>query len=439
MVKNVFGSILKKESVNYMTTDLVKIEERKKLMGVVDSLCPALLIKDLFDSITERELDKVMVGEVEARKTIFLCALGSLVTNANTASYNLLVNDLAGAGKDYITAKTLELMPTFRFLKRTRISPTVFTYWHNSKFEPDWTWDGKVLYLEDVSNSVLNSPVFKVMCSSGSMATIVKDQRAIDIIIKGKPVIIVTSASANPTPELVRRFSIVNLDSGIKQTEAIVKRHLEYAVLGKSPSLDNMFQDALNNLHPVKVKIPYAEKIGQYIPNDNIIMRTHILRFLDYIKASCALYQYQREVDKDGYHIATEQDYQIARIALLKTTSNQYMIPLTKDQRRILDVFKELGSNYYTVGDLEPKVTWMSDKWLKEQLDRLVEYGLLIKENQINENTGRKNMVYAFIENKIAELPLNINIINCIVVGDRELKEHIEQKEAIKQKEQKEQ
>lgn len=412
-----------------MKTDIVKERQMQELKTELEEIAPALLVNDLFDCITERELDKVMVGEIEARKTIFLCAVGSLVTNANTASYNLLVNDLAGAGKDYITGKTLSLIPDFRFLKRTRISPTTFTYWHNSKFEPEWTWDGKVLYLEDVANTVLNSSVFKVMCSTGSIATIVKDQRAIDIIIKGKPVIIITSATANPTPELVRRFSIVNLDSGIKQTEAIVKRHLEYAKTGKVPEVDHIFIDALKNLQPVRVKIPFATKIAEYIPNENIIMRTHILRFLDYIKASCALYQYQRETDEDGFHIATDQDYQIARVALMKTTSNQYMIPLTKDQRRILDVFKELGSNWYSVNDLEPKITWISDKWLREQLDRLVEYGLLIKDNQVSEYTNRKQMVYSFVENKIADLPKSLEFqeenSNAVV----ELIEHKEVKE----------
>lgn len=409
-----------------MKTDLVKEKEEQRLNATVQEIAPALLLKDLFESITERELDKVIVGEIESRKTIFLCALGCLVQNANTASYNLLVNDLAGAGKDYITGKTLSIIPSFRFLKRTRISPTTFTYWHNSKFEPEWTWDGRVLYLEDVANSVLNSSVFKVMCSSGSIATIVKDQRALDIIIKGKPVIIITSASAAPSPELVRRFSIVNLDSGIKQTEAIVKRHLEYATTGKVPQVDNMFIDALENLRTIKVKIPFAEKIGKYIPNDNIIMRTHILRFLDYIKASCALYQYQREVDEEEFYIATDQDYQIARIALMKTTSNRFMIPLTKDQRRILDVFDKLGSNWYSVSDLEPKITWISDKWLREQLDRLVEYGLLIKDNQTNENTNRKQMVYCMIENKMSELPKSLINDNNSVVELIEHKEVVE-------------
>jgi hypothetical protein len=410
-------------------SDVIKEHDTQLLKKCVEDIAPALLLKDIFDCITERELDKVIVGEIESRKTIFLCAMGCLVQNCNTASYNLLVNDLAGAGKDYITAKTLSLMPEFRYLKRTRISPTVFTYWHNSKWEPNWTWDGKVLYLEDISNGVLNSPVFKVMCSSGSMATIVKDQRAIDIIIQGKPVMIVTMAHANPTPELVRRFSIVNLDSGIKQTENIVKRHLSFAKEGKSPKLDNMFFDALQNLVPVKVKIPYAELIGQYIPSDNIIMRTHILRFLDYIKASTALYQYQREIDEEGYHIATEQDYSIARIALLKTTSNQYMIPLTKDQRRILEKFKDLPGEWYSVGDLEPKINWLSDKWLREQLDRLVEYGLLMKDNQTNENSNRKQMVYCFVENKIAELPESLTLKNSI---DKDVVELIEHKELDK-------
>lgn len=381
---------------------------REELLIHIQETSPSLLCKDMFDMYVRRILDDEIEGELETRKVIFLCAMGCLVLNSNTASYNLLVNDLAGAGKDYITSRVLSIIPEYRLLKRTRISPTAFTYWHNSKLDPNWTWNGKVLYLEDVSNSVLNSEVFKVMCSSGSHATIVKDQKAIDIEIKGKPVLIITSASAAPNPELVRRFAIVSLDSGINQTEAIVKRHLKAAKKGGIIEKDTLTIQHLCQLIPVKVKIPYAEKLYEYIPTESIIMRTHILRFLDYIKASTALHQFQREIDEDEYYIATEQDYQIAREVMLKTTTNEYMIPLTKDQKRILDIFeKTLNKDaWYSVQDLQVTINWMCEKWMRVQLDKLVEYGLLIKENQeVSGNSSKKIMVYSYLKKNILSLP----------------------------------
>jgi hypothetical protein len=373
---------------------------------------PMLACKDLFDMVTRRELDKVIVGEVEARQCIFLCAMGMFVENATTSSYNLLVNDVAGAGKDYICGKTLGILPKKRYHKRTRISPTAFTYWHNAKYEPHWTWDGKVLYLEDIQNAVLNSPVFKVMCSSGSHATIVKDQRAIDIEIKGKPVMVITSATAAPNPELTRRFTILNLDSGIDQTKAIIDRHCNAAINGEVPEILPEFTEMFWGLTKVKVKIPFADKLAKHIPPRSVIMRTHILRFLDYIKASAAFHQWQRKYTEDGFILATGQDYEIARTVMQKTTSNNFMIPLTKDQRRIMEFFAEEQNQnlWFTVQELEPKITWMSDRWLRKQLDRLVEYGLLNKD--LEDDERKKHIIYGFMSSERIELPERLEGVN---------------------------
>jgi len=105
------------------------------------------ILKDpnLFEKIAISETDKKIVGEIPARKVIVLCAYGGrLVENSQTASFNLLVNDDAGVGKDYVTGASLELLPKQYYIKKSRISPTVMNYWHNAEDEPSWTWDGSV-------------------------------------------------------------------------------------------------------------------------------------------------------------------------------------------------------------------------------------------------------------------------------------------------------
>ena len=253
--------------------------------------------KYLFNMITEEELDKKIVGEVDIRKTIFLCAQGRLVINCQASSYNLLINSESGAGKDYIASNTLEMIPRHVYEKKTRISPTAFTYWHSN--DPLWTWDGKICYLEDISSGVFNHEVFKVMTSTGSAATIVKEQVAIEIIVNGKPVMITTSASANPNPEMLRRFTILPLDETEDQTQAILLRQAEVASKSISPYYNDDLIDCQSHLKRVKVIIPFAEKIISILPKDHIFIRTHFTRFLDYIKASCAFHQYQRETDEE--------------------------------------------------------------------------------------------------------------------------------------------
>lgn len=319
---------------NLLTETKIEKQNNEELLNI---------LKDpkIFDKITIEEFDKKIVGETEARRLIFLCANGRLIENNNIASYNLLVNDDAGSGKDHICKHTLEIIPKEQYIYKTRITPAVLTYWHNSTKEPDWTWNGKVFYNEDISEAVLNSDVFKVMCSSGSNATVVIEQEAIDLEIKGKPVMITTTATSIPNPELTRRFAIVNLSESKNQTKEIMKRHSEFAKEGMIPEYDEKIKEALKLLKRTKVKIPYAEKIYKHFPDSHVIMRTLYPRFLDLIKASTGFHQYQRDIDKEGYYIANEQDYEIAREGIETIKSNKYMIPLTITQKKILHKFDE--------------------------------------------------------------------------------------------------
>lgn len=348
----------------------------------------------LFKKITEQELSKKIVGEESTCKVIFLCAQGRLVKNSQIASYNLLVNDEAGTGKDYVTSNTLDILPKDVYIRKTRISPTVFTYWHNSTYEPDWTWNGKVFYPEDISETVLNSDVFKVMCSSGSSATITVRNRAVDIEINGKPVIITTTATATPNPELTRRFAILNLDSSQEQTRKIMRRHSEYKQIGVVAEYDPEITEAMKLLTPVKVIVPYAKIIDEYFPETNVIMRTNYPRFLDFISASAAFHQYQREKDKNGFVIAQGEDYEIARECFIKLCSNKYMIPLTILQKQILSIFEKSPSIRVSASQFHGLHNIMSLKSVIFNFGILAKYGILQSETD-KDSYGRDLEVYS--------------------------------------------
>lgn len=356
--------------------------------------------KDLLE-IVNKELDKKIVGEEDTRKTIFLCSAGRLVKNCKLASYNLIVNSESGTGKDHVTDNTLKIWSERNHggeeivTKRTRISEKVFNYWHNPKFEPEWTWDGKIFYNEDISNNVLNGEVFKVFASSGSSATILINQRPVDIEIPGKPVLIVTTATANPSKEIMRRFTLVNLDETVNQTEAIMEREAELAEKGVSSEYDENLKEALKLLIRMEVRIPYAKKLTKIFPKDHVIMRTHFSRFLDYIKASAVLHQWQREKDMAKKIVkANGLDYDIAREMLLKVTSNSQMIPITKNEQRIVDIFSEsYEDEYVSVPELTAKVNFMSEKTLRRELDKLTEFGFFFKSRE-KRDADKPVMVY---------------------------------------------
>ncbi|HRZ85982.1 MAG TPA: hypothetical protein P5277_04370 [Candidatus Paceibacterota bacterium] len=364
---------------------------------------------NLFEKITVYEFDKKIVGEIESRKVIFLCANGRLVNNSQVASYNLLVNSESGAGKDYETSKVLEILPKEQYIKKTRISPMAFTYWHNSTFEPDWTWNGKVFYCEDISESILNSDVFKVMCSNGSSATIVIKQKAYEIEINGKPVIITTTATANPNPEAIRRNVLLQLDESVNQTKEIMKRHAEFKKRGIMPEYNQDLIEAQKFLERVNVKIPFADLLCSYFPEENIIMRTNFPRFLDFISASTALYQFQRKKDYDGFVLSEGRDYSIARECFLKLFSNKYMIPLTRNQRQILSFFNEIPTLKGSVSQLYNShgINFISDRALETNLKTLVRYGILT--SAIDKDVLNRDIVVYFL-NKSYSLNETLNL-----------------------------
>lgn len=361
-----------------------------------------------------KEVGKKVAGEEDTIRAIFLCCAGRLVKNNQPASYNLLVNSESGAGKDYVTERVLKMLPKEEYVKRTRISPTTFTYWHNAKFEPEWTWDKKVCYLEDCSNNLLNHEVFKVMASSGSHATVVIDQRATDIEINGKPVIIVTSASVTPNPEMVRRLCPIKLDESMAQSNLIIRKQVEFVMKGYDEPYDEDLISAQKYLQRVSVRISFTETLALIFYDKPIIVRTHFRRFLDYMMASAAFHQFQRQRDVDGFIIAEAKDYEIAREVFLKLTPYSSLVPLTKDQTRLLKIIEDnFGESLTPVIDIEPKITFMSDKWLRIQLDELAEKKYLQKnmyeEVLSDSDEGRvrlkKYIAYKFIRNEKLILP----------------------------------
>jgi len=135
-------------------------------------------------------------------------------------------------------------------------------------------------------------------------------------------------------------------------------------------------------------------------------MRTHFSRFLDYIKASCSLHQYQRKRDAEGYYLAEKGDYKVAREVLLATTSNPLMISLPTNEIKLLDIFKELGvGQSYSISDILPKATFVIERTLRRKLNKLVECGLLQVDTEDRDEGKKPVLVYSVVDLTCADIP----------------------------------
>ena len=301
---------------------------------------PFLEDKNLWDKIVIDEMNKKIVGEIESREIIFLCGIGRLVKNSAYSSFNLLIHSESSAGKDYTMKNVLKIFPDDYVFSRTRISPTVLNYWKPYKRLGQDTWNGCILYLPDIGDSILNSDALKLMCSDGSHITITDKGQAIDIEIKGKPVVFSTTANSTPNEEILNRFSIVHLDESENQTKKIMKMQAERAIEGLSCDYNEDIKSALMYLKSYNVKIPFAGMIAEVFPTAIIKQRRNFERFLDFIKAITIFYQFQRNIEGDTL-IAEWEDYDRARDIFMNIEKGLSTIPLNTKQKQIINVLRK--------------------------------------------------------------------------------------------------
>jgi len=337
-----------------------------------------------------------------------MCAMGKLVKNCSYTSFNLLVHSESSAGKDYVTKNVLKIIPQSTVYSRTRISPTVLNYWKPYQKAGLGGWDGSILYLPDISDSVLNSDALKLMCSDGSHITITENGEARDIEIKGKPVIFSTTANATPNDEIMNRFSILGLDESEEQTRRIMERQAERMVEGLTDKYDPEIVEALNHLERHKVKIPFAKEIVKAFPSKKIGERRNFERFFDFIKSIACVYQYQREFDGD-FLVAELDDYNKARDIFMGIHRGVSSIPLNARQKQIVEVLKK-ETEMIGLSDIHKLLgKYIALKNLRPHIESLV--NLKIIEKQFGKDTfGRELIVYKLSEEYLNFKPIILPI-----------------------------
>lgn len=328
-----------------------------------------------------KETQRKVTKEADTIEALFIILNGRNVENKHPTSDNILVNDETGTGKDFISSCVFEFIPDDEKIEKKRVSPKALVYLKNRKFDPTATWNKIALRLEDPSNQVLNDDSFKVLVSNKGIfnMTIIKDGKPEDYAIENKPSICITMAHPEIKDEGLRRFPGVGLDDTIDQSQEIIKKQAKAKQTGKTIIYNPDFKKALGYLKRVKVIIPFAMKLTKVLPYENIIIRTKFNHFLDYISFSASLHQYQREKNNAGFIIATQKDYEIGRRVFLKTISNRYLVPMTKDQKNIVGIFKKLGADKrYSLADLSNYFP-VEDRQLMRRLDKLVNLKILTR------------------------------------------------------------
>ena len=288
-----------------------------------------LLEKRKFWDYVIDEIGKKHVGDNPAKEIVLVSAIGRLVKNKKPFSFNIILHSDSSAGKDHLVESVLGLFPSEDIEAFGRISKTTLTYLHDKESEPLWTYDGKILYLEEITGGILNNEVMKVFTAGLAKSAITKDQKAKIIEIKGKPVIICTTATTHPTPEIMNRFSIVKLDESEEQTKRTYGHEEEEYGRGVI--------QFLSKLKALEVRIPLSmrKKISGVFPYHKTSLRRAFPRFLDIVRAVAVFHQ--RENEREVVDACWE-DYDLAVRIYSNYRSGVTSIPLKKEDQRIIEL-----------------------------------------------------------------------------------------------------
>jgi len=351
---------------------------------------PLLLAK-----IVEEVQKEGVVGEEDTTLALILKIMLRYTKNADATSSNIVVSDKSGGGKDFLVKSICKVMiKESEYFHRTGLTEQIFRYWHANK--NDFTWTGKVIHLEDPSEDLIKSQGFKTMASGGSNNTVVKDQKAVDLKVNGKPVIIVTSFNTNIDIEGIRRWDAIRMDTSKQLTESVIKyRMLEKACMIKT-NKDKELREALQSLiAPNDVVIPFIDCILKILPS-TLPMRTISGKFIDYIKASAILHQFQREKNEEGYIIATWFDYEYARFVFMKTVG-KHGVPLSSSEEAFMDVLIQSRGKPLSVTELSERFNERSKSWIYKNIveqDKFKATGLIREIQEWDERSNKDIVKY---------------------------------------------
>lgn len=327
----------------------------------------------LWDKIVIEELDKKHIGDIPSKEVVFLCAVGRLVKNKKPFSFNALVLSPSSAGKDHLVGSVLKMFPEEDKEIYGRISAKALNYLHTIDEEPDYNYNGKIIYLKEITEEILNNEVMLEFTAGEeeiSKVAITKQKGAGVIVkeIRGHPCVFTTTATTIPTDEIRNRFNIVSLDLSEEQIKRTFKQEEE--------PYDKEMIEFISKLKPRKVEIP--KKIENFIiknfPHNKQRYKRDFQRFLDFIKAYALFH---------GRSRAESTDYDRAKDIFMNAFSTCADIPLKDIDERIVKILErieeplsakaildELGG-IITIQSLYPRLrNLVMKEILEEQTDR---------------------------------------------------------------------
>lgn len=267
-----------------------------------------------------------LVGEENNALLVYICFTSRLLPDP----MRLIAMGESGIGKSNVLERVSELMPPkvvvrldsltnaalFNNADKNRLVHKILICGERKHSQDDQSRDESRYLRQLLSEHVVTREKCEGPDQHGKINTVIQERKG--------PIAYCESTTLSDKvifPEDLNRMLPVFMDKSNEQSRRILHETALQYERGESGSskktiiaTHRAFQKSLQKY---EVKIPYACAVAKQIPSNQIKVRRISKQIWSAISAITLLHQFQRKTDSEGYLIATEADYEVARRLLI--------------------------------------------------------------------------------------------------------------------------
>jgi hypothetical protein len=317
-----------------------------KALEVLNTGNPIQFLKD--------EYKKIHVGD-EDQGELLILSIGSQLC-FNTAGLNMNFSGQSGKGKTDACEAMGFLLPEGYFISKSLSSKALL--YMNLK-------EGSTVLVDDVDSfnedmeQIVKSAISHFQSGYKHCSVDFKMQgssKTKEVMIPPRTIFWLTSVHSSFDMQVLNRLIKVDVDESPEQNRRILEHVLDCAVTGKYEYTDTFEVEVCREMFlllkqesPCSVSIPFATQLEKY-PQ----IARNLKMFLDLVRASAALFQYQRNPSVDRCITATQDDLNRA-IRLWKMINRAQTTGLTGEEQKVFDAIVAAGIDGISNKGLEVK------------------------------------------------------------------------------------
>jgi len=341
-----------------------QLEKAKDLLNSPDILSEIIVF-------TKRQ---GFIGEEDNQKLLFLSFTSRFFSKD---AISMIVKGPSASGKSYLVGTILNLFPSTDIINLSFITAKAL-------FHRQDDLNHRILYIAEHTGGEGADYSIRTALSEGEISIMLPEKGEVSgkwetvekrISAKGLVFVETTTRSKVHHENQTRLFDLYT-DESEAQTEKILLTQAKQIKVQKPEIVEEgkVWRAAQTLLKNHSVNIPFAEEIAKAFPKNKTRARRDFPRLLSLIKSHTLLYQYLRNIDKDGRLIAEVKDFE-AILPLAERVLSQSMKELSpKQEQAILILLEEFSDGEFSTKEAHAKTTNLAaystlQSWFKQFIE----------------------------------------------------------------------